>query len=167
MILPARRILLGLACLVLALPAAAQVFKSTMPDGRVIFGDKPEPNAVRVEELVPESPTGPIDPRQAEEARQRQQREAAEAGRRSKARQARLDAIDKEIEAAQRDLRAAQQRLEEGTEPETGERTGTAGKGRSRLNPDYWERQENLKKEVQKQTERLERAKRQRNELAP
>lgn len=167
MTLPARRTLIGLACLFLALPAAAQVFKSTMPDGRVVFGDKPEPNAVRVEELAPESPTGPIDPRQAEEARQRQQREAAEAGRRDKARQAKLDAIDKEIEAAEKDLRAARQRLEEATEPEAGERTGTTGKGRSRLNPDYWERQENLQKEVQKQTERLERARRQRSELAP
>lgn len=166
MTLPARRTLIGLACLFLALPAAAQVFKSTMPDGRVIFGDRPEPNAVRVEELAPESPTGPIDPRRAEEARRRQQFETAAEQRKSKARQAKLDAIDKEIEAAEKDLRAAQRRLEEGIEPEAGERTGIAGKG-SRLNPDYWERQENLKREVQKQTERLERAKQKRNELAP
>lgn len=160
-----RYVLIGLACLALALPAAAQIYKSTLPDGRVVFGDKPVPGAVRVETLAPESPTGPADAQQVEEARQRQQREAAEVERRLRQRQSKLEAIDKEIEAAQRDLRAAQQRLEESTEPGAGERTGTAG-GKSRLNPDYWGRQEALQKEVQKQTERLERAYRQRNELA-
>lgn len=162
--LTARRCLIGLACLFLALPAASQVFKSTMPDGRVIFGDKPEPNAARIEKFVAEPAAGDADPRLAEEERIRRQQEAEQVAQRLRERQASLDAAHEEMLAALRDLRAAQQRLEEGIEPAEGDRTGTA-KGRSRLSPDYWERQENLKKEVQKQTGRLERAYQRLNEL--
>ena len=162
-----RRTLIGLACLFLALPAAAQVYKSTLPDGRIVFGDKPDPKAVRVEELNPEPPTGLIDSSQVEEARQRQQEGNDAAERRSKDRRARLDAIDREIGAAEKELRAARERLAGAVEPEAGDRTGTTRRGLSRLNPEYWERQENLKEEVQKLTERLERARQQRNELGP
>lgn len=164
--LPARPALVALAATLLALPASAQIFKSTLPGGRVVFGDTPDPKAVRVEELNPEPPTGPIDSGQAEEARQRLQQDTAAAEQRNKERRAKLNAIDKEIEAAQKDLRDAQRRLEEGEAPVAGERTGTAGRKRTRLNTDYSERQEGLQKDVQTQTERLERAQRQRNELA-
>lgn len=160
------RILIGLAFLLLALPAGAQIYKSTLPDGRVVFGDKPDRNAVRIETLAPASPAGAADAQQAEAARKQLLREADSADQRLRQRKSMLDAADEEIAAAQRDLSAAKQRLEEATEPEAGERTGTAGKG-SQLNPAYWERQEALKREVQNQTDRLERAYRQRNELAP
>lgn len=163
--LTARPALIALAATFLTLPVSAQIYKSTLPGGRVVFGDTPDPRAVRVEELNPEPPTGTIDSGQTEAARQRLQQDTTAAEQRSKERRAKLDAIDKEIEAAQKDLRAAQRRLEAGEEPVAGERTGTASK-KTRLNTDYSERQEGLQKDVQTQTERLERAQRQRDELA-
>jgi hypothetical protein len=163
--LPVRPALIAFAATFLALPAGAQIYKSTLPGGRIVFGDTPDPKAIRVEELNPEPPTGPIDSGQAEGARQRLQQDAAAAEQRGKERRSKLDVIDKEIEAAQKDLRDAQRRLEEAEEPAAGERTGTTRKGKSQLNTDYSERQAGLQKDVQTQTERLERAQRQRDEL--
>src|SRR5690242_8170607 len=48
--------------------AAAQVnYKSTMPDGKVIYGDKPVPGAAKVDEIKPTKTQG-ITPPSAKEA---------------------------------------------------------------------------------------------------
>ena len=42
-------------------PAVAQtLYKSTMPDGSVVYGDKPAPDAVKVEETRPDIKKGGI-----------------------------------------------------------------------------------------------------------
>jgi len=46
-------------CALLLQPAAAQtLYKSTMPDGRVLYGDKPAPGAANVEEIQPDTGKG-------------------------------------------------------------------------------------------------------------
>src|SRR5262245_5704248 len=135
------RLATGLLALMLAAPAAAQtLYKSTLPDGRVVYGDKPDPSAVKVDEQKPDISKrgiGGSTPRETEALKameeSRSQRDS-DAGKGRDARQALQDA-----ERA----RAA------GKEPLPGERTGTAGGG-SRLNDAYYERQKKLDEDVEK-----------------
>src|SRR6185295_5558079 len=51
----------GMLAAAMALSAAAQgLFKSTMPDGRVVYGDKPAAGAAKVEEITPDTAKGGI-----------------------------------------------------------------------------------------------------------
>jgi hypothetical protein len=126
--------------------SAATVYKSTMPDGSVIFGDQPEPGAKKVESSKPDtSDTGVelLDPgdgkRLREMEEEREEGEEAQDDRRQ----------------AEADLRKAEEALANGKEPRPGERIGTAG-GASRLTDEYWRRQENLQKDVTEARERLD-----------
>jgi hypothetical protein len=54
---------LGLAALVLVtFPAYAQLYKSVLPDGRVVYGDDPDPNARRVGTVKVPSKIGTVAP---------------------------------------------------------------------------------------------------------
>lgn len=137
------------AAAALVQPAMAQtLYKSTLPNGRVIYGDRPAPGAVKVEESKPDtsnkgiggtSPTERNTVRTLEQARE--QREGGQDSVRS------ADQALKDAEAA---------RLA-GKEPLPGERIGTAG-GASRLNESYFERQRSLDAAVEKARADLENA---------
>jgi hypothetical protein len=134
-----------------AAPAFGQMaYKSTMPDGRVIYGDKPEPGARKVEQIsvsAPRTGAGAAGGPRGEEgspsdqARLRQQEEAARA--RSQEREQRQDRV-REAEQA---LKTAEEAKRAGEEPLPGERLGTAG-GSSRLTDEYFERQKQLEQRV-------------------
>ena len=134
---------------VLAQPAAAQVlYKSTLPDGRIIYGDKPADDAVKVEETRLDTKKGGIGgttPREQEALKDlekaRQQREAG----------------GEKVQAAEQALRNAEAARAAGKEPLEGERIGTAG-GASRLGENYYERQRKLEEAVDKARRELDAA---------
>lgn len=143
-----RRVVLA-GCLVIAGAAHAQVlYKSTMPDGRVIYGDKPAPGAAKVETRKPDTSdlgTTPPTDRERELLRDlRSERRRREAG---------VDRVSEAEEA----LRRAEAELAAGKEPLPGERLGTA-KGGSRLTDQYWERQKKLEEAVKEARRQLEEA---------
>jgi hypothetical protein len=76
----------------------------------------------------------------------------------------RLNELTTEIQNLERDLRAANERLEAGREPLEGERIGTYA-GRSRLNDAYWARQDYNQLAVADIQARLNRAVQERNAL--
>jgi hypothetical protein len=137
------RLLAAIPMLVLALlaqPAHAQfLYKSTMPDGRVIYGDSPVPGATKVEQSKPDTSKRGIDPPSAREAATLKQMEADRAAREQKADSSR---------SGDDALRRAEAALAAGKEPLPGERIGTAGGG-SRLTDAYWQRQKMLEAAVE------------------
>ena len=128
---------------------AQAMYKSTMPDGKVIYGEKPAPGAQRVETIASPPPkTGitlvtPAEKTQVDE--RIRQRSAAE------------NAKQRELDDARRQLQQAETALEAGKEPLPGERIGTAG-GASRLTDAYFERQKKLEQAVESARARLEKA---------
>jgi hypothetical protein len=141
-------ILVSLAAALPGAPALAQtLYKSTMPDGRVVYGDKPAPGAVKVEEQVPKSKQqkGVVPPTAGEREllkkmeAERQQREAAQ----DRLRRAEIALHDAEVALAM------------GREPQPNERIGTAG-GKSRLSDAYWERVKKLEENVEQARRNLE-----------
>lgn len=128
-------------------PALAQVFyKSTMPDGRVVYGDKPAPGAVKVEETKPDISRQGIGGSATREA------EALKAMQESRHKR---EAADTELRAAEDALRAAEARRAAGKDPLASERLGTAG-GASRITDDYYKRQQKLDDDVEKARRALE-----------
>jgi cellobiose-specific phosphotransferase system component IIA len=75
-----------------------------------------------------------------------------------------LDAAVEEIKAAEQALRQAEERQKQAVEPLPGERAGNVD-GRSRLTPEYLERQRVHEAEVEAARKRLEEAHRVRNQL--
>jgi hypothetical protein len=143
-------------CLLGATPAIAQmVFKSTMPDGSVVYGEKPATGAARVETLEPPPPKSGIGGVTVEEkARAEQYARERAAG------QAAAAASERKLEDARNQLRQAEAALEAGREPLPNERIGLAGGG-SRLTDTYHARQKRLDDAVQsarKQLRELERS---------
>ena len=137
-----RTALLGglLAFAVLAQPALAQgLFKSTMPDGKVIYGDKPAPGAVKVDKLKAQTTKGITGPT-AKEAAVLRDLEKSRAAR---------DNRENKIRAAEDAVSRAEAALAAGKEPLPGDRIGTAG-GKSRLTDGYLERQKQLEQDVAK-----------------
>ena len=131
-----RGVLLLLAFATLATTAHAQqaVFRSVMPDGRIVFGSKPEPGA-KESKQVNLAPLNIAKPVQAPPpAQSKAPTGNAEAPAPAK------DGGPPDVTAARQKLEVAQKALEDGREPREGERTGTARPGMSRLNDDYYKR---------------------------
>ena len=128
-------------------PASAQmVYKSTMPDGRVEYGDKPVPGAVKVQQTRPDTSKKGIEGATAREkelqqgmAKERLQREQKAA----------------KVQAAEQKLKEAEAARAAGKEPLPGERIGTAG-GASRLTTPYFDRQRKLQEAVEKARRELD-----------
>ena len=146
------RLLMPACCLVAALllqPAVAQtLYKSTLPDGRIVYGDKPAPDAVKVEETRPDVSKGGLGgttPREAEALRQ------AETAR------AKREESESKVQAAEKALRDAEAARAAGKEPLASERLGTAG-GASRITEAYDARQKKLDDAVEKARRDLEQA---------
>src|SRR5689334_9790700 len=138
-----------LALALMLQPVAAQtVYKSTLPDGRVIYGDKPDPAAAKVEQSVPDTSNrgiGGTTPREAEALRDMGSARAAR------------ESSDERVRAAQKALQEAEAARAAGKEPLPGERIGTAGGG-SRLNEAYDARQRSLDDAVERARRDLEQA---------
>jgi hypothetical protein len=129
---------------------AQTIYRSIMPDGRVIFGDKPVAGAQHVETIDTSSPPANVVPsgsRNEEAAQQRELRRQQQAARQA------------EVREAEQVLRAAEAAQAAGKEPLPGERLGNAGGG-SRLTDAYWERQKSLKAAVTEARKRLDAARR-------
>jgi hypothetical protein len=130
-------------------PVAAQVlYKSTLPDGRVVYGDKPEPGAARVDESKPDTSKRGIGGTASREAEALKELEQA--------RQKREGGEDK-LRAAEQALKDAEAARAAGKDPLPGERAGAAG-GASRLAESYFERQRKLEEAVDKARRELEQA---------
>jgi len=133
----------------LAQTAAAQVlYKSTMPDGSIAYGDKPAPDAVKVEETRPDISKrgiGGVTPREQEALRDLE-----------KSRTRREAGVDK-VQSAEQTLRDAEAARAAGKEPLAGERIGTAGGG-SRLGEAYFDRQRKLEEAVERARRELDAA---------
>ncbi|MGH8703093.1 MAG: DUF4124 domain-containing protein [Burkholderiales bacterium] len=130
-------------------PAAAQVlYKSTLPDGRIVYGDKPAPDAVKVEETRPDVSKGGIGGTTAREQEALKEMEKARLQR---------EAGQDKVQAAEQALRNAEAARAAGKEPLPGERIGTAG-GASRLSEAYDDRQRKLEEAVDRARRELEQA---------
>ena len=143
-----KQILLVLALLLAAAAVHAQkpVYRSVMPDGKVVYGDKPAPGAkesspvslppVNVSAPTPRGPAPAAPP--------------AEAG-------------NNNVRSARESLDAARAALEAGREPREGERTGIVTKGggaNSQLNDAYYQRIKGLEDAVTAAQARLDAAQR-------
>ena len=130
-------------------PAVAQtLYKSTMPDGSIVYGDKPAPDAVKVDETRPDIKKGGIGgttPREQEALKELE-----------KGRLQREGGQDK-VTAAEQALRNAEAARAAGKEPLASERIGTAG-GASRITDAYYERQKRLDADVERARRELDEA---------
>jgi len=119
------------------------IYRSTMPDGRTVLGDRPTPGATKTEEIYVPKSQPPAPPPAA--ARAAGAAKANDAAAKSPAvdRTAKLGAAIAELRRAEEALRAAEAARVAGQAPTDGERLGTAG-GASRLSDDYFKRQTSL-----------------------
>ncbi len=136
------------------LAAAQTLYKSTLPDGKVIYGDKPVPGAVKVEETKPDTSKKGIAP--ATTPTPAISREAAALKQMEKDRMKR-EAADNKVQAAEKALRDAEAAQAAGKEPLGSERQGTVS-GNQRFTDAYWERQKKLEQEVETARRNLEQA---------
>jgi len=138
-----------LATALLLQPAVAQtLYKSTLPDGSVVYGDKPAPDAVKVEETRPDISKGGIGGITTREQEALKELE--------KARLQREGGQDK-VRSAEEALKNAEAARAAGKEPLDSERIGTAG-GASRLSETYFDRQRKLEEAVEKARRELDQA---------
>jgi len=141
------RLFVLLSCFAAAAAAAQDLYKSTMPNGKVVYGEKPEPGAKHVEKLPPPPPktgTTLVTPAEKKAIDQRVKQRAASD-----------EASRQELESAYAQLKKAEEAREAGKEPLPGERLGTAT-GASRLTDEYWARQKTLEAAVEAARKRVE-----------
>jgi hypothetical protein len=139
----------GILAALLLQPAVAQtLYKSIMPDGSVVYGDKPAPDAVKVEETRPDIKKGGIGGATPREQETLKEMETARAQR---------EAGQEKVRAAEQALRDAEAARAAGKEPLASERIGTAG-GASRITDAYYERQKKLDEAVEKARRELDAA---------
>jgi len=129
---------------------AQTVYKHSDPSGNITYSDDPNPGKGIVTSLeIPPPPArkpgsgmGEADKRLLEQAN---------------GRAAKLNRADEDIVAASNALRAAEARREPGIAPLEGERSGR------RYRPEYWERQQALRQEVDQARRSLDEALARRN----
>lgn len=148
-------LVLGAAALLAATAASGEIYRSVLPDGRVIYSDSPPADAAQTETV--DLPPPPTPEERAEAAAVESAIEQAGQTGRDPDRSAAIGAADAEVRAAERDLAAARKRLEEGKIEREGDRIGIVGRrgGSARLSDAYWQRVGNLELEVQAAEERL------------
>jgi len=138
-----------LAAALLLQPAVAQtLYKSTMPDGRIVYGDKPAPDAVKVEETRPDIKKGGLGGTTAREQEALKELEKTRLQR---------EGGQEKVTAAEQALRNAEAARAAGKEPLASERIGTAGGG-SRITDAYYERQKKLDADVEQARRELDQA---------
>jgi hypothetical protein len=120
-----------------AVAHAQRVFKYVMPNGQVVYSDKPVPGGRLVDEIAPPPPADPA----AAQQRQDNVQDRRDALRERLAdRESQFQRASADLNEARTRLAAAERQLTDGKEPLPGERTGNVGGG-SRLNEAYWQRQ--------------------------
>lgn len=133
----------------LSQPAPGQtLYKSTMPDGRVIYGDKPVPGAVKSEQQRPDTSKQGISPPVSREA---------EAARKLEQDRLKREGAQERVQAAEKALRDAEAARDAGKDPTAGDRLGTVS-GNQRLTEEYWARQKRLEQAVEQARKNLEAA---------
>lgn len=139
-------IVIGTLFLSFAAHAAQTLYKSTMPDGKVIYGESPAPGAKRVDTIEPPpAKTGVTTATDTEKARAAQAAAKASAG----------GSAPGPLADARQALQKAEAARDAGKEPLPGERLGTAGGG-SRLTEAYFERQKSLEGAVEAARKRVQ-----------
>jgi hypothetical protein len=135
-----------------AASAGAQtVYKSIMPDGSVVYGEKPAPGAKKTETIeTPTAKTGVTAVTPEEQARAAEMKQRQAQSRPSRA---------QEAEEARVALKNAEAARDAGKEPLAGERVGNVGGG-SRLTEGYFARQKSLEDAVAAARKRVEEASR-------
>jgi hypothetical protein len=136
-------------CLLLAAGGAyaGAVYKSTMPDGKVLYGNAPAPGAKKIEKMITNTQDAGVRIGTPEEK--------ANVERRGGERQDEAARRQDEIEAARNALNQAEAELKAGKEPREGERSANA-RGGTRLNEEYFARQKQLEDNVAEARKRLE-----------
>jgi len=129
-------LLIALALAATAVQGQA-VFRSVMPDGSVVYGDKPAPGAKETKEVSLPPPNISKPP----PAPPKKSAPATAPG------QPATDSADDLVKNAERELQKAKAALETGREPQPGERIGTAS-GASRLTDAYFERIKSLENAI-------------------
>ena len=126
------------------------VYRSVMPDGRIIYGDKPAPGAKEAKEVTLSKPNiiAPVSTKPPA-AKPAPNAKPGDSG-------AGPDAV----RIAQEKLDAAKAALEAGREQKEGDRTGTARKGASQLNDNYYKRVKELEDAVTAAQKQLDDARR-------
>lgn len=137
---------------------AQVVYKSTMPDGKVIYAEKPVPGAKRVDKIEPPPAKTGMTALTPEEKARAEQAAKARAEQQAKERAA-AEAKQVDLEAARKQLQQAQAARDKGKEPLPGERLGIVGGG-TRLTEAYHARQKTLDEAVQAARKRVEEAQR-------
>jgi hypothetical protein len=133
----------------LAVPAAAQtMYKSTMPDGKVLYSTQPEPGAKKVEKMAPNTQNSGIQLSTPDQKRDLDHRESQ--------RQEEVSRRQAEIEQLEDALAKAEAARDAGKEAREGDFIGTASG--MRLTEEYLERQKTLEANVQAARKRLEEA---------
>jgi len=149
--------------LVLALApssAAETVYKYRRADGSTLYSGVP----LRGAKLIGRFELVPVPPPAKAGAAGTERGAAKDPDEFARRRVQDLDAADAAIKAAEQSLQEALERQQAGVEPLAGERRGNVG-GRSRLMPDYFERQRALAAAVDAARARLDEAYRQRNQV--
>jgi hypothetical protein len=146
-----RSLLVAIVAAALCTVAAAQdrIYKVRLPDGRILFTDKPPPGAqiVSEREVEPAAAPPPPPPDKRGAAQPSLQERAARADARARERSAEVEKAFAAVQAAEKELADARQALETGRAPREGEFLGTA-RGGVRPGPAYQERIAGLEKAV-------------------
>lgn len=153
-----RRLVVCAAALLMATAASAEVYRSVLPDGRVVYSDSPPADAARTETV--DLPPPPTPEERTEAAAVESAIEQAGQTARDPDRTAAIQAADAEVKAAEKELAAARKRLEDGKIEREGDRIGIVGRrgGSARQSDAYWQRVGNLELEVQAAEGRLKAA---------
>lgn len=155
-----RSILVALLAALLCAGAAAQdkIYKVQLPDGRIMFTDRPPPGAkILSERDAPPSPPAPSRPAQTDAKAGSLQQQATDAEARLRERTAEIDKAYAAVQSAERELEQAKLALEQGQAPQSGEMIGTA-RGRVQPSPAYRERIAGLEKAVAEAERKLAKA---------
>jgi hypothetical protein len=149
-----RQILLLIALALVATTVQAQaVFRSDMPDGSVVYGDKPAPGAKETKKIT--LPPSNISTTTRQTAPTSKPAPASAPAPAPEAKKSPVEIADDQVVRAEEELKAAQAALEAGRDAREGERVGMVG-GRSRLSEDYFERIKSLEAAIIAAQKKLE-----------
>ena len=136
-------LVLAAPALAASAPAAEGVYRSVMPDGKIVYGSKPEPGA---KESAPVSLPPPNI--------------SAPTPRGAPPPPPPKGSSGTDIRSAQQALEDAKKALEDGREPLESERLGVANKGSSRLTDAYYQRIKGLENAITAAQAKLDAAQR-------
>ena len=157
-----RSLIVATLAALLCAGAAAQdrIYKVRLPDGRILFTDRPPAGAkiLSEQEMPAPAPAPAAAPRPGQgDAVTPLQQQAGEAESRLRERAADVDRAFAAVQAAERELEQAKQALEQGRAPQGGEMIATA-RGRVQQGPAYRERIAGLEKAVATAEQKLAKA---------